>query len=560
MILRGFMTRPYGSFVVAILISALFSTTCLGDPIPYSPEGQGTPPRSPPTPPPPPTVAPPPTPVTECPYISGRINWMGWRPIDYYWGSIQTGAMATQVPCVAALAYNIWRSCDWVNNQYEDDCYSIVLAGLVFRDRYSHTGYHANGSYCEFLRGGHNYAGTCGGGWFYLDRNCNVVPRSVVGVLPSSCTFSVSYYESSPISLIFDQSGWNDHETSLTRFPLNPSTPKSWYTWKASEKAPLLVFDPEHTGKISRADQLFGEWTFGGQRVASIANDLMKPHPWKNGYEALATLDENGDDKISGKELLPLALWMDRNRDGISQEGEVRPITELNVTTLYFHPDRTDEETGSIYATRGFERHSDGKVTTGTLVDWYGKASTSPFSFLEQNAGVESAANVAEELITPITAAPQDNGTTGSLQNDKSASGLWEWYLAEDDKEKQSATAGLLLFRDNASTGKIKGISFAEREIVLSGKMVKEQVVGSAYLLEGKRQPSENGNLVFQFKVQTKGKGELSSTATLRSDGTLEGTSVAKYENRSLQYRWIAKRVEKDAPMRKFGGDAKVLP
>jgi hypothetical protein len=194
------------------------------------------------------------------------------------------------------------------------------------------------------------------------------------------------------------------------------------------------------------------------------------------------------------------------------------------------------------------------------MIDWYGKASASPFSFLEQNAGVESAANVEEGLISPSNAAPQNNGTTGSLQNDKSASGLWEWYLAEGDEEKQSASAGLLLLRDNASTGKVNGISFAEREIVLSGKMVKEQVVGSAYLLEGKRQPSENGNFVFQFKVQTKGKGELSSTATLRADGTLEGTSVAKYENRSLQYRWIARRVEKDAPMRKFGGDTEVLP
>ena len=55
-------------------------------------------------------------------------------------------------------------------------------------------------------------------------------------------------------------------------------------------------------GQITSALQLFGNvtfWTF-----------------WKNGYEALAALDDNGDGELGGPELRHLALWHDANRNG----------------------------------------------------------------------------------------------------------------------------------------------------------------------------------------------------------------------------------------------------
>ena len=39
---------------------------------------------------------------------------------------------------------------------------------------------------------------------------------------------------------------------------------------------------------------------------------------------SLALLDTNHDGKLSGKELDALALWFDKNRDGVSQPGEVK--------------------------------------------------------------------------------------------------------------------------------------------------------------------------------------------------------------------------------------------
>ena len=52
-------------------------------------------------------------------------------------------------------------------------------------------------------------------------------------------------YRSSPISLIWEN-GFNvENAYTLTRFPMDTQRPKGQqYEWRASDKAPLLVFDP----------------------------------------------------------------------------------------------------------------------------------------------------------------------------------------------------------------------------------------------------------------------------------------------------------------------------
>ena len=68
--------------------------------------------------------------------------------------------------------------------------------------------------------------------------------------------------------------------------------PMRWLTrWR--EQAPLLVYDPEHTGKVNSASQLFGQWTFGGQRLAALASDGrgLVSGPWENGFDALILHD-----------------------------------------------------------------------------------------------------------------------------------------------------------------------------------------------------------------------------------------------------------------------------
>jgi hypothetical protein len=62
--------------------------------------------------------------------------------------------------------------------------------------------------------------------------------------------------------------------------------------------------------------------------------------PWRNGYVALSALDDNNDGKISGTELKGLALWRDANGNGVSDPGEVKPVTEWQIVALTYRNKR----------------------------------------------------------------------------------------------------------------------------------------------------------------------------------------------------------------------------
>ena len=94
--------------------------------------------------------------------------------------------------------------------------------------------------------------------------------------------------------------------------------PKRW-TWITADAA-WLVFDRKDRREVTSALQWFGSVTFW----------LF----WNNGYDALRSLDDNGDGEIRGGELNGLALWHDRDRDGVSDAGEVRPVAHHGIAAL----------------------------------------------------------------------------------------------------------------------------------------------------------------------------------------------------------------------------------
>jgi hypothetical protein len=91
------------------------------------------------------------------------------------------------------------------------------------------------------------------------------------------------------------------------------------WTWITPD-AGWLVYDATRTGDITSALQLFGNVTFW----------LF----WTHGYDALASLDDDNDRQLTGAELRHLAVWHDRNRDGISDRHEVRPLAEHGIVSL----------------------------------------------------------------------------------------------------------------------------------------------------------------------------------------------------------------------------------
>jgi len=89
--------------------------------------------------------------------------------------------------------------------------------------------------------------------------------------------------------------------------------------WVKSETT-ILVWDPRRKGNITSGRQLFGTvtwWLF-----------------WRDGYEALRALDDNGDGELSGSELRGLGLWRDANSNGVSEAGEVSPIESSPIESL----------------------------------------------------------------------------------------------------------------------------------------------------------------------------------------------------------------------------------
>ena len=171
----------------------------------------------------------------------------------------------------------------------------------------------------------------------------------------SECPF----YVNTPISLAWENPniGVSD-KAAAVQFPLDlsESYSKKWFRWFGSDRYPLLVYDPEHKGNITSPSRLFGNFTFG--------------KVWESGYDALATLDINKDKVVSDQELKDLGLWFDSNRDGISQKGEVKSLSELKVTKLFYEADGSLVGSGNAFVLNGFEREVDGKKITGSSIDW----------------------------------------------------------------------------------------------------------------------------------------------------------------------------------------------
>jgi len=121
----------------------------------------------------------------------------------------------------------------------------------------------------------------------------------------------------------------------------------------------ILVWDPDHKGKIVSGRQLFGSvtwWMF-----------------WNDGYHALDALDDNRDGTLSGAELDGLAVWRDANRNGISDPGEVVPLTSLGIVSLSVRKTHSD---GQAPACRDGVRLSDGTVLPS--FDWIAEGVPEP--------------------------------------------------------------------------------------------------------------------------------------------------------------------------------------
>ncbi len=141
--------------------------------------------------------------------------------------------------------------------------------------------------------------------------------------------------------------------SALRAFDLD-GTGRARWEWVGPGSA-LLVWDPDHGGKISSGRQLFGNWTWGKK--------------WKDGYEPLATLDRDRDGSLAGQELVELGVWIDGDGDGISDTGEVQDCLTAGVMRIGTRAERDSD--GHAMVSAGFtQRLTDGQTVERKTWDW----------------------------------------------------------------------------------------------------------------------------------------------------------------------------------------------
>jgi hypothetical protein len=348
----------------------------------------------------------------------------------------------------------------------------------------------------------------------------------------------------SPISLVLSGStGQVEKSYTLVNFPVHPGAGNELFTWKASDSAPLLVYDPEHRGVITGADQLFGNWTFGGRKFASLVTGSKVE--WRDGYEALGTLDRDGDSKISGEELAPLALWFDSNRNAISEEGEVRPLSSIGISELYYKTGVRDSATGNIVASVGYLREVDGISSVGASVDWYASKVRSIDDAIHNFVGFSSLENAPD-----LTPPRGSEDITAFATNDADLTGIWGWSV--ESTPNKGLPGGVFPKGEFYVRDGVEGGVLVSSMLMMGGKVSgKELIAMSLYPMKGTKSVDTGGGTILSFETieTTSSPVVLKSRAVLQPDGkTLAGetTVSGKFKSgakASMAYQWTARKL-----------------
>lgn len=95
-------------------------------------------------------------------------------------------------------------------------------------------------------------------------------------------------------------------------------------SWPVDDTIAFIAL-PDKNGLVHSVDQLFGDNTKGPDGLFA-----------DNGYHALAKFDLNGDKRIDRKDAVysELRLFVDSNRDGVSQASELSTLADHNIRSI----------------------------------------------------------------------------------------------------------------------------------------------------------------------------------------------------------------------------------
>ncbi|MDR2337967.1 MAG: hypothetical protein LBE20_04890 [Deltaproteobacteria bacterium] len=361
----------------------------------------------------------------------------------------------------------------------------------------------------------------------YFDAQCNISKTPPAGV---EATYVVTKGYVSPVSLVIKDAP-EVAPVITSSFQLEPSKKNQWVIWRASSKYPLVVYDPQKSGKITSSSQLFGANTFG--------------KIWKDGFEALASLDQNKDGKIAGKELKNLSLWFDKNQNAVSDKGEVVDLRSYGITELFYKKDGNDVRNADILVSQGYVLVKNNKSVVGSAIDW--------FTALYDS---KSAAQAALEEFKKAQSNPRKRVETTGEMNAKIFEGMWKWelnqkYVKQEELARGSNMSGFfVLAADEAGDKIIDGTSIVHLSAEPNQSGIASIV--SSFKLENTSAYNEQGVQFLSWTIEDKNTGLFSENiAEISADGTtLYGVSREDLKNpktfvRSFRhYTWKATKLE----------------
>ncbi len=397
----------------------------------------------------------------------------------------------------------------------------------------------------------------------YFDQECK--PRPTTAAL--TCDVGSYVYGQSPVALLWEPSFRVEDlakNVALVSFPIDPKHADKLVEWKASSAAPLLVYDPSGEGKITSGYQLFGNWTFGPTKVASLAHSTVTnanangDKLWENGFEALAQLDSDANGEVSADELEPLSLWFDDNRNGISENGEVRRLSAVGVRKLFYRGYEGNDAAHAIVLKVGFERERDGVLERGTMVDWFTESVSSELEYAQRallSSVVKPVADLKIASLIPsgdikpktsrVIAGEVLVGRSESLALKKGAElarGVWKWSSKSKDIP---VDGGFFVISDNQD-GTIQGLTMIELPIDSSfGASSIASVVG----FKGTAKLEDSGKVSINFELNKEAGTDLQSSAELNGagdsmNGSSHGTIKREAANTEITYSWSADKLK----------------
>ena len=171
---------------------------------------------------------------------------------------------------------------------------------------------------------------------------------------------STKAYNRDPLIINFDKSRQYARFSSVddgVHFDLDNNGIAEKTAW-IDDKAGFLVLDRNGNGIIDNGGELFGD-------KVTLKNGKESG----SGFVALKELDQNEDNIIDEKDdaFDELRIWIDKNHNGDSDEGELFKLTDENINIKSIsveskESDFSDEETGTVISETSVVKFNDGSI------------------------------------------------------------------------------------------------------------------------------------------------------------------------------------------------------